>query len=87
MCTLRQGCHVGGMMIPLGLFVQERIDSFTMLHEAEAKTAYDHVTLNFERQDTSSLQTVLQKKFRLHIIISKLNFKGHGKVFCLKERL
>ena len=32
------------------------------LHEAEAVTAYDHITLNFERHGVSSLQIVVQKE-------------------------
>ena len=35
---------------------------FTLLHETEAGTACDHITLNFERQDGRSLQIVVQKE-------------------------
>ena len=36
---------------------------FTLLHETEAGTAFDHVTMNFEPQDGSSLQIATQKEF------------------------
>ena len=38
------------------------IDSFTLLHETEAETACDPITLSFERQDGRSSQIVVQKE-------------------------
>ena len=32
---------------------------FICLHETEAETASDHITINFKYQDSSSLQTVV----------------------------
>ena len=39
----------------------EAINSFTLLYETEAGTAYDQITLSFERRNGSSLQIVVQK--------------------------
>ena len=39
------------------------IISFHTMHEDEAETKYDHVTLKFEGQDRKSLQSVASKEF------------------------
>ena len=36
---------------------------FTLPHQTERGTAYDHITLNFERQDGSSLEIMVQKVY------------------------
>ena len=45
------------------------------MHETEAGAAYDHITLNFERQDGSSLQSVVQKEVLYCILDSISNIK------------
>ena len=65
------------------------------MHETEAGTACDHITLSFERLDGSSLQIVVQLEvpncISLYFHHIRLIFKGQEealfKFFCMKERL
>ena len=54
-----------------------------MLHQTEAETAYDHITLNFECQDGSSLQVVLQKEVLDCISLITLNLKHQEQALFL----
>ena len=65
------------------MFGQANNGLFTFLHETEAETACDHITLNFEGQGGSSLQIFV------HIIISDAissTKKALLKYFGTKER-
>ena len=48
---------------------------FLFLHETEPITEYDHITLNFECQDGSSLQIFVQQEIWTAFHFIKLNFK------------
>ena len=64
-------------------------DSFTQSHEIEAEITYDHITLNFEHQDGSSSQIVVQKEVLDHISLYKTQFltprRGLFQVFMYKR--
>ena len=61
------------------------------MRKTEAGTGCDHTELNFERQNGSSLQIVVQKGILDCISLYRLNFKSQEevlfKLFCMKERL
>ena len=52
------------------------IDSFTLLHETEAETANDHITLNSKRPGGSSLQIVNDRSWTAY-----LSFKHYKRLF------
>ena len=51
------------------------IDSFTLFHETEAKTACDHIILKFELEDGSFLQIVVLKEVLSCISLHQTQFQ------------
>ena len=68
---VKAGWHV------LFIYIQtdRQIGSFTLLHETEAGTRYNHKTLNFLCQDGSSLQIVVQLDVLDRILLYHTHFQ------------